>query len=277
MNYDELYVYISEVAGNESADMFKEAHEVIHKTSGTAYIDNLNIVIQDHQDSSDTNIVTEVLQEMKEIFLRILLDQGIKCKDLSTLQQLTYIMDAFDKLIEYEHKDEIVRELESSIIETERLCKVFNIVTGRPHEVFSEPIQSINPSLVKRINEMMKYQIKLENNKDRIAPYAKTYGNFLKVHSGSDFSNQFAFDIDSIGLPFNTYTRIMFGRYELVFKENLDAFAYALVGCACIAIDAYTDPMSAIAKELESNHFDLDVINKVTLIVRKILNEMSKL
>jgi hypothetical protein len=277
MNYDQMLVYINEVAGNETADMFKEAHEVIHKTSGTAYIDNLNIVIHDHQESSDANIVTEVLQELKEIFLRILLDQGIKCKDLSTLRDVTYIMDALDKLLEYEHKDEIMRELESSIIETEKLCKVFNIVTGRPHEVFSEPILSINPSLVRNIHERMKYEIKIEQNKDRIAPYAKTYGTFLKVHEGADFSNQFAYDIDSIGLPFSTYTRIMFGRYELSFKDNPQAFAYALVGCACIAIDAYADPITAISKELESAHFDLEVINKVTIIVRNILNEMSKL
>ena len=276
MNYEELLQYIQEVSGNDFADVFKDAHVILHKASGDAYISNLNIVIGDNQDTTDALVVDALFHEMKDIFTRILLEQGIRVKDDVTQKQLTQMLSAVDMLIEYEHKEDIIQELESSIVDTEKFSRVLNIVTGIPSDSFSEMLLFLNPSLINRIREMMKYQIKIESNSERIAPYATTYGKFLKIHSEPCLSNQFAYDIDSIGLPYVTYTRILFGRYDQVYKDDMNSFAYALVGCALLAIDGYKDPMTIIAKTLEDNHMEVDVINKVTLIIRSILNEMQK-
>lgn len=272
--YDELRNYLVTVSDQETVEFFDSAVELFDAYDVPDYLDTLESILTFDSKRTDTEIVDHLKIDTQSILRYLLTMQGIELIDDILPSEIVILVKGMFDLRYYEDQDNILSIIGSEQTSEEAVAELLQLTTPLAIEKTLSLITQVQDGFFTGLKERLKdLRQSVEDEVKDVQVQIKKYIDYKKhLRNAGIYSDRFFAHLGSIGLPFQSYLKLLQNdNLNQGGEFNVAQLAQDLIGLAFLSEDGHDQPLIQIRKHLSSLIGDVNVATKVDIAVSKLV------
>lgn len=275
----EIEFFIENFISEENKDSIKNSFSILEELGVEDYTERFITLMMMEGDIESAQLVDSFKNTINSLINDLLIQHGVELMDSVTLDFKNKVLEGLVFLPDYEDKEGIFRILETDQDEIEKFTELLTQITPIPFMELFTSIESINPDIFTKLNNVLKVSnVKISNedltkqfNDNKIIDKLKLIKSFIQYDNAIGFT--LVNNGTVLGSIFTQYTDYAVKQFELLSPENVAKEVFVLLTLADEGLDK---PLITFRKFSQNLFTDLDRITKVDIQLNKLIMAFDK-